>query len=187
MIYWLDETTRNARLHARGVEAVAVGGGRDFSIQIAPDRFLNVGRFVQVEDLLANDAEENLGSRRIAGVETRGRRLALTVPVGYLGNHRPIEIVDERWESPELRLVIESRYSDSRIGFVAYRLKNIRRDEPRPDLFVIPDGYKHNAPAETPLASFSSFERSCRAAVKVPTGEETAASRRRARAPRRAA
>ena len=158
-LYWLDESTRNARLHAREVESWAVGGGNSFSVQVAANEFLDVHRFSRVQDLFADSEAEALGSRRIQGVDTIGHRVVITVPVGYIGNERAIDIVDERWESPELRILIESRYSDSRVGTVAYRLTNIHRDEPGPNLFVIPDGYQQNAPARTPIVTFSSFER----------------------------
>jgi hypothetical protein len=157
--FLLDGSARNARLQARSIEAFVVGGGNDFSVQIALNRFLHVRAFSRVEELLADSVEEDLGRRGIAGGETLGRRRALSVPAGYVGNDQPIKIVDERWESPELRLVIESRYSDTRIGTVEYRLTNIRRHDPPSGLFVIPADYQNNAPAGTPLATFSAFER----------------------------
>ena len=57
---------------------------------------------------------------------------------GAIGNDCPIEITDERWESPELRMLIYSRNSDPRTGVVEYRLTNINRSEPPADLFMIP-------------------------------------------------
>lgn len=79
-------------------------------------------------------------------------------PVGYLGNGRPLDIVDERWESTELHLVIESRYSDPRFGLVEYGLTHIRRGEPPSDLFVVPDDYNNNAPADEPWLDFIPFD-----------------------------
>ena len=63
------------------------------------------------------------------------------VPVGVLGNAKPIEIVDERWESAELKLLIYSRFSNSQTGDVEYRLTNISRLEPPAELFEVPAGY----------------------------------------------
>jgi hypothetical protein len=86
--------------------------------------------------------DQSLGSRQIAGVEATGRRITITVPVGQLGNDRPMQIVDERWESPQLKhLLIYSLTSDPRTGVVEYRLTNIRRTEPPADLFVVPADY----------------------------------------------
>ena len=58
-----------------------------------------------------------------------------------MGYERPTEIVNERWESPELKLLIDGLSSDPRTGEIEYRLRNIRRVEPPADLFVIPSGY----------------------------------------------
>jgi hypothetical protein len=89
--------------------------------------------------------DDALGTRQITGIETIGRRVTMTIPAGQIGNDRPMQIVDERWESPELKLVIYARYSDPRTGIIEYRLTNVRRAEPPPELFVIPDGYTFGA------------------------------------------
>jgi hypothetical protein len=85
--------------------------------------------------------EEALGSRQMSDVETTGRRVTSVVSVGVLGNDKPIEIVDERWESPELKLLIYSRFSNSRTADIEYLLTNIRRLEPPAELFEVPADY----------------------------------------------
>ena len=85
--------------------------------------------------------EEQLGTRQMDGMKAVGRRTTVTIPTDRLGNDRPIAITDERWESPELGVVIYSRYSDPRTGVVEYRLASINRGEPRADLFTIPSDY----------------------------------------------
>ena len=85
--------------------------------------------------------EEQLGTRQIEGVKANGRRTTTVIPTGRIGNDRPIQITDERWESPELQMVVLSRYSDPRTGVVEYRLTNISRVEPRADLFAVPADY----------------------------------------------
>ena len=76
----------------------------------------------------------DLGPRQIEGVKTIGRR----VTQANLGNEERA-LVEERWESPELKVVLYSRLSDSRAGAsVDYRLTNITRAEPPPQLFAIP-------------------------------------------------
>ena len=65
----------------------------------------------------------------------------MTIPVGELRNDKPFELVDERWESPELKVLISARIADSRLGEVEYRLTNIRRGELPGDLFVVPEDY----------------------------------------------
>jgi hypothetical protein len=85
--------------------------------------------------------EESLGTRQIEGVKANGRKTTTIIPVGQIGNDRPIEITDERWESPELRMLVYSRNSDPRTGVVEFRLTNINRAEPPSDLFLVPPDY----------------------------------------------
>src|SRR6185295_11947038 len=90
--------------------------------------------------------EESLGTKQIEGVKAAGRKITTIIPTGQIGNDRPIEITDERWESPELRMLVYSRNSDPRTGVVEYRLTNINRAEPPPDLVVVPPDYTVNQP-----------------------------------------
>jgi hypothetical protein len=85
---------------------------------------------------------ESLGKKMIEGVEAEGTRSVITIPIGRLGNERPLEIVSERWFSPELQIVVLSKHSDPRMGENIYRLTNIKRDEPDAALFTIPAGYR---------------------------------------------
>jgi hypothetical protein len=89
----------------------------------------------------ARQGEESLGTRQIEGVRATGRRTTSTIPTGQIGNDRPIEITEEAWESPDLRVLIYSRFSDPRTGVVEYKLMNISRTEPPADLFAVPADY----------------------------------------------
>ena len=84
---------------------------------------------------------EQLGTRQIEGVKATGRKTTVIVPTDRVGNDRPMQITDERWESPELSLVVSSRYSDPRTGVIEYKLTNIRRAEPPAELFQVPSDY----------------------------------------------
>ena len=85
--------------------------------------------------------EDALGTGVIAGIKVIGRRSRTTIPAGRIGNDRAIEISDERWDSPELRVLAQSRHSDPRTGIVEYRLVRVTRGEPTADLFVVPVDY----------------------------------------------
>ena len=85
--------------------------------------------------------EESLGTRQIEGVKATGRRQTTVIPTGRIGNDRAIQITEEQWESPELNMLISSRFSDPRTGVVEYRMTNISRSEPRADLFTVPSDY----------------------------------------------
>jgi hypothetical protein len=85
--------------------------------------------------------EESLGTRQIEGVKATGRRQTIVIPAGRIGNDRQIQITEEQWESPELNMLISSRFSDPRTGVVEYRMTNVTRSEPRSDLFIVPSDY----------------------------------------------
>lgn len=89
----------------------------------------------------ANAVKEQLGKQMIEGVEAEGTRTTVTIPAGEIGNERPIEIVSERWYSPELQLVVMTRHSDPRFGETTYKLTNINRSEPTKTLFEVPSDY----------------------------------------------
>ena len=104
----------------------------------------------------ANQVKEQLGKQIIEGVEAEGTRTTTTIPAGEIGNERPIEIVSERWYSPELQLVVMTRHSDPRSGETTYKLTNINRTEPAKTLFEVPPGFtvkemEFGRPAIAPL------------------------------------
>ena len=90
---------------------------------------------------LGNEVKEQLGKQIIEGVEAEGTRTTVTISAGEIGNERAIEIVSERWYSPELQLVVMTRHSDPRFGETTYKLTNINRMEPAKSLFELPSGY----------------------------------------------
>jgi hypothetical protein len=86
--------------------------------------------------------EEVIGRKSIEGVDADGKRSTITIPAGSIGNDRPISIVSERWESPELQTVILSRHIDPRFGETTFRLTGINRAEPPHSLFEVPADYR---------------------------------------------
>jgi hypothetical protein len=90
-----------------------------------------------------------LGSRDFDGVRADGKKTTWTIPPERIGNKLPIEIVSERWHSPELSVVVFTRHADPRSGERIYRLENIKREEPSAELFKVPADYALKA-APTP-------------------------------------
>ncbi|MET0649876.1 MAG: hypothetical protein ABW208_24975 [Pyrinomonadaceae bacterium] len=84
---------------------------------------------------------EKLEARSFDGVTAEGTRTTTTIPAGDIGNEMPIQIVDERWYSQELQVVVMTRHSDPRYGETTYRLTNISRTEPAAALFQVPSDY----------------------------------------------
>ena len=97
-----------------------------------------------------NARNESLGKQAIEGIEAEGTRKTIEIPAGEIGNERPIEIVFERWYSPELQVVVMTKHSDPRFGETTYRLTKINRSEPAGELFEVPADYKVQSPPGPP-------------------------------------
>ena len=95
----------------------------------------------RVSKMVGKPETESLGTKSIEGVDAVGTRTTITIPAGQIGNERAIEIVNERWESPDLKVVVLSRSSDPRFGETTYRLTGITRGEPDRALFEVPSDY----------------------------------------------
>jgi hypothetical protein len=85
--------------------------------------------------------DESLGTREIGGLRVEGTRSTYVVPAGRIGNERPLSTVSERWSSPDLDVVLETRHSDPRLGETRFRVTAIERGEPDHALFEVPAGY----------------------------------------------
>jgi len=85
--------------------------------------------------------KESLGTQAINGVNAEGTRITHTIPAGQIGNDKPIQIVFERWYSPDLQIVVKSTRSDPRFGTTTYALANVQRAEPSAALFTVPSDY----------------------------------------------
>lgn len=88
-----------------------------------------------------NITKESLGTQTINGVSAEGTRFTRVIPVGTIGNDKPITITREVWYSPDLQIVVQSKHSDPRFGETSYSLTNIQRGEPPANLFTVPSDY----------------------------------------------
>lgn len=89
-----------------------------------------------------NAKKESLGTKKIEGVNAEGTKITVEIPIGEIGNDKPIYVVTEKWFSPDLQMVVYSKHTDPFIGEVTFQLVNIRLGEPSADLFKIPSDYK---------------------------------------------
>ena len=85
--------------------------------------------------------KESLGTQAINGVNAEGTRITHTIPAGRIGNDKPIQIVLERWYSPDLQIMVKSSRSDPRFGTTTYSVTNVQRTEPAAALFTVPSDY----------------------------------------------
>jgi hypothetical protein len=86
-------------------------------------------------------ASEELTPQLVNGVLAKGSRITTTIPAGTFGNDRDVKIVNERWYSDELQLLLKSSNNDPRYGTTTYELTNILQAPPDPALFQIPADY----------------------------------------------
>jgi len=84
----------------------------------------------------------SLGTKTVEGVMVEGTRTTRTIAAGAIGNEKPIEIVFERWYSPDLLTDVMTRRSDPFSGETVFQLTNINRTEPAATLFQVPPDYK---------------------------------------------
>lgn len=85
---------------------------------------------------------ETLEPRDIEGLRAEGTRTTMVIPAGTMGNTLAIEVINERWFSPDLKIVLLTRRYDPRFGETVYRLTNIVRAEPAEELFKVPADFK---------------------------------------------
>jgi len=104
------------------------------------------GIMMQKTILVNNDqgqvSTEDLGAQTMEGVLVNGVRTTRTIPVGEIGNDRPISIVTEVWTSPDLKTIVYSKRTDPRMGEQTFKLTNVVRSEPDASLFTVPGDFK---------------------------------------------
>ncbi|MCW5978637.1 MAG: hypothetical protein KIT09_11195 [Bryobacteraceae bacterium] len=155
-----ERVETSGRMPAAGVRAgVFAGGGEPFDVMVAappppplPSQVTAVRRMGAFPAHAAagsvmylggdESKEEALGERNIEGVLAKGTRVTTTIPVGKMGNDRPITITHESWYSPELQVMVLSESKDPMAGDTTYRLTNIQRTSPPASLFEAPPDYR---------------------------------------------
>ena len=84
---------------------------------------------------------EDLGSQVVNGVQAKGSRITITIPAGAFGNNRDVNVINERWYSDELAILVKSTNSDPRFGESLYEMTDVERRAPDPALFQVPSEY----------------------------------------------
>jgi hypothetical protein len=151
----LNASTKTAmRMQAPGLAA-----GRGGAFTITPDGGMVATQLKLQAAAMREDAEkmiaearassktknqantEDLGFQMQNGVMAQGTRSTITIPQGQIGNNRDIHIVNERWYSKDLQMIVKSVNSDPRFGVTTFELTNISQNAPDPTLFQVPTGY----------------------------------------------
>lgn len=88
-----------------------------------------------------NVTSESLGTQLIGGIQAEGTRTTRTIPAGQIGNEKAIQVVVERWYSPDLQMDILIKRNDPRGGTTVFQVTNVVRSEPDSSLFQVPSDY----------------------------------------------
>jgi hypothetical protein len=154
-----NETPDGLRREEVRVQIVRTGDGKDISIPhppqppgdlavpmpplppLPPMAGLQTMRFESTARL-GKGVGTSLGTRDFDGVKAEGKSTVWTIPAGEIGNRNAINVTSESWFSPDLQVTVYSRYNDPRAGESIYRLASIKRGEPAPELFRVPEDYK---------------------------------------------
>ena len=112
---------------------------RPMGTEDTPPRAISLGsRSAASKDTVRT---ESLGRQSLAGVMVDGTRVTTTIPLGEVGNDRPIEVVHEEWSSPQLGIVVKTVDTDPRTGEQTMELNALEQVEPSETLFQAPAGY----------------------------------------------
>jgi hypothetical protein len=118
----------------------------------------------------ASTSTTSLGQKEINGLNATGTRIVKTIPVGVLGNEKPITSTVEQWVNADLGLVVQFTETSSVGGCVTATLDNVVRGEPDPSLFTVPTRYKVQTipqPSASSSVTFSSSASNTTTATSV--------------------
>jgi hypothetical protein len=130
----------------------------DCNQSVPPFALLGLGMGIGADQSTeASTSTTSLGDKQINGLNVTGSRIVRTIPVGVLGNEKPITSTVEQWISSDLGMIVQFSETSSVGGSVTLSLNQIVRGEPDPTLFSIPTDYKvQNFVMPEPLATSSS-------------------------------
>jgi hypothetical protein len=94
---------------------------------------------------------EILTPQEINGVYAEGSRWVRSIRLTEESNKRAIEVSNELWISPDLRIIVRHLHDDPRSGKEDTEVTDVVRGDPDPSLFQPPQGYEvvdHRTPGD---------------------------------------
>src|SRR5437016_5986518 len=85
---------------------------------------------------------EDLGTQVLENVTVHGQRITSTIPAAVSGTDKPLVVTHEVWYSEELHLNMLIKHNDPRFGERTFTVKQVKRDDPDPQMFKVPPDYK---------------------------------------------
>jgi hypothetical protein len=89
--------------------------------------------------------EEELPALLMNGLLAKGSRVTITIPAGTIGNDRDLRVVNERWYSEDLQVLLRSSNTDPRFGSTTYALTDLVQASPDPLQFQVPGDFRVRA------------------------------------------
>ena len=89
-----------------------------------------------------------LPGETIEGLRADGKRTVWTIEAGKIGNEKPITIINEVWNSPELGITVRTRDVDPVVGEDSFSVRNVVRGEPDAQLFRVPAEFAKVTPPD---------------------------------------
>jgi hypothetical protein len=132
----------------------------------APFALMGLGMGIGANGMTTESSAEttSLGQQIVNGVTATGTRVVRVIPVGALGNEKPITSTLEEWKSAELGIPVRITATSSIGGSLTYNLQDLQRAEPNASLFSVPADYKQmNLPVQGVASATATFT-----AVKKP-------------------
>jgi hypothetical protein len=121
----------------------------------------------------ASTSTTSLGQKVVNGLNATGCRIVRTIPVGVLGNEKPITSTTDQWVSSELGMAVQLSQTSSLGGSVTMNLEQTVLAEPDASLFAVPANYKTT---EIPLAGVITGSAVGNTSVATSTAQPTASS-----------
>jgi hypothetical protein len=118
----------------------------------APFGLLGFGMGIGANGMTTESSADttSLGQKVVDGILATGTRIVRTIPVGVLGNEKPITSTLEEWKSAELGIPVQIIEQSSIGGRLIYDLQDVQETEPDPSLFTVPSNYtRHDLNTQT--------------------------------------
>jgi hypothetical protein len=143
----IDSSAHTVSEYPRPIARNTVGGYGRLVLPLSMTRFVTFMRpqLWRAYDAVAGE-DEPLGQNTMLGISVTGTRAQITLPAGSFTKNHPIQILDQRWISKELQVLMYSRTEDSEYGTLEHRVTRISLSDPPAELFEIPIGYLPIAP-----------------------------------------
>ena len=85
---------------------------------------------------------EDLGIQTLENLTVHGQRLTSIIPPTVSGADKPLVVTHEFWYSEELHLNMLIKHYDPRTGEQTLTIKQLKREDPAPQIFKVPAGYQ---------------------------------------------